>query len=107
MLRTLPPGILGALLAMVQAASWVFGFFWLMSPLGVGFADWPADEGRRALATQVYRFSFFVGLPVLVLGQVAALILWWNGRRGVGVTLSTLTLLICLMPAVWFLFLMP
>jgi hypothetical protein len=53
----------------------VFGIGWYMSPLALGFADWPADPVTREWAERAYHFSYFAGIPMLIAGQVASVVL--------------------------------
>ena len=57
------------------AVALVFAGAWFMSPLGFGFAPWPADAGLRAFAQGLYQVSYFAGIPALLLGQVVSLAL--------------------------------
>ena len=57
------------------AVALVFAGVWFMSPLGFGFAPWPADAGLRAFAQGLYQVSYFGGIPALLLGQVVSLAL--------------------------------
>jgi hypothetical protein len=47
-------------------------FVWYISPLGIGFADWP-DEPLRSVVQAVYLGSYFVGIPALLGGQLLSL----------------------------------
>jgi hypothetical protein len=58
----------------------VIGFIWLMSPLGLGFQEWPSDPVTRRIANAAYWLSFFIGLPLLLIGQVGSVILAMTGR---------------------------
>jgi hypothetical protein len=59
----------------------VIGFVWYMSPLGLGFAVWPSDPATREIAYAAYWLSYFIGLPLLLVGQVGSVILAMTGRR--------------------------
>jgi len=67
--------ILTTLVAVVCAA------IWHVSPLGIGFANGPTNPLIRKFAVAVYGLSYFVGIPVLVIGQVLSAILAVLGRR--------------------------
>jgi len=56
---------------------------WYMSPLGLGFADWPRDPLTRNAAAAAYGFSFYIGIPLMLGGQVVAAILARKGKIGV------------------------
>lgn len=69
------------------------GFFWYVSPLALGFSDWPDDPPRRQLLLRLYEFSWHWGIPALLVAQVLALVLAWRGRRvaaGLAVLLANL-----------------
>ncbi|MEO3999555.1 hypothetical protein [Mesorhizobium sp. CAU 1732] len=53
----------------------VFGIGWYMSPLALGFADGPADPVTRDWAERAYHLSYFVGIPMLIAGQIASAVL--------------------------------
>lgn len=57
------------------------GFMWYMSPLGMGFAEWPTDPNERQFALMTYQISYWVGIPLLLIGQVASGILALLRRR--------------------------
>jgi len=60
----------------------IFAAGWYMSPLGLGFvAVWPADPSTRKIAATTYELSYFVGIPMLLIGQVISAILAAFGRR--------------------------
>ena len=56
------------------------GAFWYMSPLGFGFAEWPADPSINKFAQSIYVISYYGGLPLLLFGQVASAIAAISGR---------------------------
>ena len=80
--RKLSPGaevLLGVWLILVVLAAGLVGLFWLMAPLGLGFSDSAMRDDE--FARWLFYVSWFVGLPVLVLGQITAVILaFWNLR---------------------------
>jgi hypothetical protein len=53
---------------------------WLMSPFGIGFADWPA-EPLFSIVQNVYLGSYYIGIPALIGGQVLSLALAIFGQR--------------------------
>lgn len=55
-------------------AAVLLGALWFMSPLGLGFAKWPVDGGPLS-AMNIYRLSYFIGLPALAVTQVSSVIL--------------------------------
>jgi hypothetical protein len=59
----------------------VIGLVWYMSPLGLGFAVWPSDPATREFAYVAYWLSYFIGLPLLLVGQAGSVILAMTGRR--------------------------
>ena len=54
-------------------------FFWLMSPLGLGFASWPA--GNRNLLQSIYGISYYAGIPAILIAQVISPILFAYRKR--------------------------
>ena len=67
--------------------------FWYMSPLGLGFAQWPTNADQRLWADIAYRMSYFIGIPLLVLGQVVSAILEAKGRRRLAYIIPSTTIL--------------
>jgi len=47
---------------------------WYMSPLGMGFAHWPQDH--RDLLQHIYMMSYFIGIPAVLIAQIASPILF-------------------------------
>ena len=47
---------------------------WYMSPLGMGFAHWPEDH--RELLKRIYMASYFIGIPAVLIAQIASPILF-------------------------------
>lgn len=70
----------------------VVGSFWFMSPLGLGFQDWPDDPTTRKITDTIYRFSYFIGLPLLAFGQVGALTLFVGSRKKLAYWLPSVTI---------------
>ncbi|MGE7472848.1 hypothetical protein ACQKLX_25695 [Bosea sp. NPDC003192] len=68
----------------------VLGFLWFMSPLGLGFAEQPADPVRRQWADILYRLSYYVGIPMLLIGQAVAVVCHRRGHRRRGLIISAL-----------------
>jgi hypothetical protein len=58
----------------------VFAIAWGLSPLGFGFAPGPADPIIRKMAVGIIMATYLVGLPALLLGQIASPVLWLCGR---------------------------
>lgn len=71
-------------------------FFWYMSPLGMGFHQWPADREKANQAQSLYLISLNGGIPLLIIGQLAAIILAFNDRAGIALALSAISLTIFL-----------
>lgn len=67
--------------------------FWYMSPLGLGFARWPVGGGHRLLADTAFRTSYFVGIPMLLVGQIASAVLESRGRRSLAYAVPSATIL--------------
>src|SRR5215468_7026906 len=66
--------ILTTLIALVCA------FVWYFAPLGLGFAEGPANPLTRRFAFIVFAVSWFGGIPALLIGQVLSAILMALGR---------------------------
>ena len=60
--------------AAIILAAVVLGFCWYMSLLALGFAQWPTDSGTRYWTMSLYKLSFYVGIPFVVLGPIAAIV---------------------------------
>lgn len=58
----------------------LFAFFWWFSVLGFGFAPGPVNPTIKYIAKIMVLATYIVGLPALLLGQVASPILWFYGR---------------------------
>lgn len=52
----------------------VLGFCWYMSPLALGFAQWPTDSEMRYWTAILYDLSFYAGIPLVVLAPIAAIV---------------------------------
>ena len=74
------PGFWLLMAGTTLVAGWL-AFFWYVSPLAIGFSDWPEDEARRRLILRLYDLSWHWGIPALLLAQAVALFLAWRGRR--------------------------
>ena len=46
--------------------------FWYVSPLAIGFSDWPDDPAQRELFSRLYDLSWHAGIPLLQMSQPAA-----------------------------------
>lgn len=71
-------------------------FFWYMTPLGMGFHQWPEDREKANQAQSFYLISLNGGIPLLIFGQLAAIILAFNGRVGIALALSAISLTVFL-----------
>ena len=74
------PGFWLLMAGSTLVAGWL-AFFWYVSPLALGFSDWPDDPARRRLILRLYDISWHWGIPALLVAQAAALVLAWRGRR--------------------------
>lgn len=79
-------------LIVATVAALVLGFLWFMSPLGLGFAEQPADPVRRQWAETLHRLSYYVGIPMLLIGQAVAVICHMGGHRRRGLIISALVI---------------
>ena len=59
----------------------IFAAAWYMSPLGLGFAFRPPDPSIQKIALTTYELSYFVGIPMLLIGQICSAILAASGER--------------------------
>ena len=66
--------------------------FWFVSPLAIGFSDWPDDPAQRELFSRLYDLSWHAGIPLLLLSQPAAWLLAWRGWRIAAQLLSVLVI---------------
>jgi len=73
---------------------------WFMSPLGLGFVTWP--EAHRDLFEQIYRVSYFGGIPAILIAQIASPFLFAFRKRRMAywVPAVAITLLVACMTAV-------
>ena len=58
----------------------VCAFLWYFAPLGLGFAEGPADPLTQRFAAIIFAVSWFGGIPALLIGQVLSAILMALGR---------------------------
>jgi vacuolar-type H+-ATPase subunit I/STV1 len=79
----------GVLIATTIAAL-VLSFFWFMSPLGLGFAEQSVDPTRKQWADGIYRLSYYLGIPMLLIGQAFAVICHVRGHCRRGLIISAL-----------------
>jgi hypothetical protein len=76
----------------------VLGFCWYMSPLALGFAQWPTDSETRFWTMILYDLSFYAGIPLVVLGPIAAIVPYRKGfdRAAFAIPLISLaTFMVC------------
>jgi hypothetical protein len=55
---------------------------WFVSPLGLGFGQWPTGV-KGQIADGIFRFSYFVVNPSLFIAWAA--LPWFQGRQAAGV----------------------
>lgn len=79
-------------LVLTTVVALLLGFLWFMSPLGLGFAEQSADPVRRQWAETVYWLSYFLGIPMLLIGQVVAIICRKRGRKRWSLLIPVLTI---------------
>lgn len=75
------------LIAMVFAAI-VVSALWYMSPLALGFASHPIDPQSAQWIPVLYKASYFIGIPMLLISQPLALFLAHKGRRTAALLVS-------------------
>ncbi len=82
--------------------SWVFLFLfslfisllWAMSPLGVGFnLDANATELQLNIGQMIYTASYFLGIPLLIILQIVAGIIGFNGNVKKAFKISVLSIM--------------
>jgi hypothetical protein len=67
--------------------------FWFFSPFGFGFLEWPKSElGDFVFA--VFKTLWYVGIPFLVVAQVASPFLWKSGKRRLAIAAPVVSLTI-------------
>jgi hypothetical protein len=71
-------------------------FAWWMSPVGFGFAGVSQDPVAHGL----YWLSYFVGIPLLLTAQLAALVLLLMRKMSLAFRISTFALVLFLMTIV-------
>lgn len=72
--------------------------FWLFSPFGFGFLEWPKGEwGDFVFA--VFKTLWYVGIPFLVVAQVASPFLWKSGKRRLAIATPAVSLTVFVMGA--------
>lgn len=80
------------LLIVTTIAALILSFLWFMSPLGLGFAEQPVDPVRKQWADSAYRLSYYLGIPMLLIGQAFAIICHARGYRRRGLIISALVI---------------
>lgn len=73
---------------MMVLASIVTSAVWYMSPLALGFAIQSTDPQKAEWGIILYKASYFIGIPVLLVTQPVALFLAHNGRRRAALLIS-------------------
>jgi len=66
-------------LVMTTLAAVVFSGVWYLSPLALGFSEWPSDPERRDLALTLFGASYKVGIPTILIAQVFAIVMGAKG----------------------------
>ncbi|RJL10868.1 hypothetical protein [Paracoccus siganidrum] len=84
--------LLGIYLAATTLVAVLICLAWFMSPLGLGFAEWPEDPGQRRLALRLFEISYHLGLPVLIVTQLASAWLAARGRRKLAFLLPAMSI---------------
>ncbi len=69
---------------------------WYMSPLGLGFHQWSDDPEKANRAQLFYLISWTGGIPLLIFGQLIAIILAFYGRVRMALALSAISLTVFL-----------
>ena len=75
-------------LVLMVLTSVLAGIMWYLTPLAMGFSQAAAPTDPEGFAQLLFRLSWHIGLPLLALGQVAALIL---ARRHLSVAAALAT----------------
>jgi small-conductance mechanosensitive channel len=73
-------------------AAVVFSAVWYVSPLGLGFSEWPSEPGRRDLALTLFAISHRVGIPMLLIAQALAIVMAAKGYRRTALITPVLSL---------------
>lgn len=81
----------------------VASIFWYVSPLGLGFAQWPTDADQRYHASLAYGLSYFVGIPMMVFGQIASAVLESRNKRALAYLVPSVAIVFFVV-SVWFVF---
>lgn len=72
----------------------VFSVVWYMSPLALGFSQWPIDPVKRRWAESAYHISYFYGIPILIIGQIASVVLDIKGFHRLAFLIPTTAILL-------------
>ena len=65
---------------------------WYMSPLALGFAEWPADPDMADLAHLLFKLSHRFGIPFILAAQVFAIVMAFKGYRRIALILPAVCL---------------
>lgn len=66
-------------LIMTTLAAVVFSGVWYLSPLALGFSEWPSDPARRDLTLTLFVVSYKFGIPTILIAQVFAIFMGAKG----------------------------
>ncbi|MEP7454047.1 hypothetical protein [Phyllobacterium sp. SB3] len=71
--------LLSVYLVGMTLAGVVLGLCWYMSPLALGFAQWPTDPVEKYRTAILYDLSFYAGIPLVVFGPMTAIVPYRKG----------------------------
>ncbi|MBA8841669.1 hypothetical protein [Ochrobactrum sp. RH2CCR150] len=79
-------------LVMTTLAAVVFSGIWYLSPLSLGFAEWPSDPARRDVALTLFGVSYKFGIPTVLIAQVFAIVLGAKGYWRIALVVPAVSL---------------
>ncbi|AQS63459.1 hypothetical protein AGRHK599_LOCUS4871 [Rhizobium rhizogenes] len=72
--------------------AFILGAVWYLSPLALGFSEWPSDPARRNLIVGLYDISYRAGIPVLIVAQILAIAMKIRGHQRAALIIPSLSL---------------
>lgn len=90
--RFLADTSIGIFLVVTTIVAVIFSLAWYMSPLALGFSEWPSEPGQRDLAQALFATSYRIGIPALLISQLVAVVMGARGHHRAALIIPILSL---------------
>ena len=83
---------MSAYLVLTTLITLFFSAIWYVAPLALGFAEWPNDPNKAALAHLLFSLSHHYGIALILAAQVLAIVMALKGYKRIALTLPAVCL---------------